>query len=109
MVWIEAGPSCAWMYFASEVPLRTSPYRGRHPVRAPSPARADAAPIDSRAGRPRALTDAADPVYAPPMSDELFRRLFGDSEPTHLGSGWASGVGSVFLVALGLGAVLCLH
>ena len=43
------------------------------------------------------------------MSDELFRRLFGDSEPTHLGSGWASGVGSVFLGALGLGAVLCLH
>ena len=30
-------------------------------------------------------------------------------EPTHIGSGWLSGVFSVALGALGLGAVLCFH
>ena len=43
------------------------------------------------------------------MSDAFFRKLFGDSEPTHLGSGWISGVGSVFFGVLGLGGALCLH
>ncbi len=41
--------------------------------------------------------------------DDSFRRLFGDAEPTHFGSGWLSGVLSVFLGVLGFGAVLCLH
>jgi lathosterol oxidase len=43
------------------------------------------------------------------MSDAFFHRLFGDSEPTHLGSGWVSGVLSVFFGLLGLGGALCLH
>src|SRR5689334_22989284 len=43
------------------------------------------------------------------MSDAFFQKLFGDSEPTHLGSGWVSGVASVFFGMLGLGGVLCLH
>jgi len=43
------------------------------------------------------------------MSDAFFEKLFGDSEPTRLGSGWVSGVLSVFFGVLGLGGVLCLH
>ncbi len=43
------------------------------------------------------------------MSDAFFEKLFGDSEPTHVGSGWISGVTSVFFGILGLGGVLCLH
>ena len=43
------------------------------------------------------------------MSDAFFNKLFGDSEPTHIGSGWVSGVLSVFLGLLGLGGALCLH
>jgi sterol desaturase/sphingolipid hydroxylase (fatty acid hydroxylase superfamily) len=43
------------------------------------------------------------------MSDAFFARLFGDSEPTHIGSGWVSGVLSVFFGLLGLGGALCLH
>jgi lathosterol oxidase len=44
------------------------------------------------------------------MSFEAWlRRAFGDAEPTHVGSGWVSGVLSVFLGVLALGAVLCLH
>jgi hypothetical protein len=43
------------------------------------------------------------------MSDAFFEKLFGDTEPTHLGSGWVSGVSSVFFGILGLGGVLCLH
>ena len=43
------------------------------------------------------------------MSDALFRKVFGDSEPTHFGSGWVSGVSSVFLGMLGIGGALCLH
>src|SRR3954463_6895516 len=43
------------------------------------------------------------------MSDAFFHRVFGDSEPTHLGSGWVSGVMSVFFGMLGLGGALCLH
>jgi sterol desaturase/sphingolipid hydroxylase (fatty acid hydroxylase superfamily) len=42
------------------------------------------------------------------MSDAFWERLFGDSEPTDLGSGWISGVGSVFFGMLALGGVLCL-
>ena len=36
------------------------------------------------------------------MSDEFFRKTFGDTEPVHLGSGWVSGVSAVFLGLLGL-------
>jgi lathosterol oxidase len=43
------------------------------------------------------------------MSDAFFHRVFGDSEPTHLGSGWVSGVLGVFFGLLGLGGALCLH
>lgn len=42
-------------------------------------------------------------------ADDFFRKLFGDSEPTGLGSGWISGVSSVFLGMLGLGGAICLH
>jgi len=42
------------------------------------------------------------------VSDAFFRRVFGDSEPTHLGSGWVSGVASVFFGMLGVGGVLVL-
>ena len=43
------------------------------------------------------------------MSDAFFHRVFGDSEPTHFGSGWVSGVLGVFFGLLGLGGALCLH
>jgi len=36
------------------------------------------------------------------MSDAFFDRLFGDSEPSHLGTGWVSGVSSVFFGMLGV-------
>ena len=39
------------------------------------------------------------------MSDEFFRKTFGDTESVQLGSGWVSGVSAVFLGLLGLGAV----
>jgi len=42
------------------------------------------------------------------VSDAFFKRVFGDSEPTHLGSGWVSGVASVFFGMLGVGGVLVL-
>lgn len=41
--------------------------------------------------------------------DEWFARVFGDDEPTHVGTGWFSGTASVFFGVLGLGAVACLH
>lgn len=43
------------------------------------------------------------------MSDAFFKKVFGDSEPTHVGSGWVSGVLGVFCGLLGLGGALCLH
>ena len=43
------------------------------------------------------------------MSDEFFRKTFGDNEPVHIGSGWVSGVIAVFLGLLGLGGTLCLR
>src|SRR5579863_2623011 len=43
------------------------------------------------------------------MSDAFFHKVFGDDEPTHVGSGWISGVLSVFLGMLGFGGVLCLR
>ena len=41
--------------------------------------------------------------------DGWFERAFGDAEPGRPGTGWISGVLSVFLGTLGVGAVLCLH
>jgi lathosterol oxidase len=41
--------------------------------------------------------------------DAWFARVFGDDDPTHLGTGWASGTASVFCGVLGLGAVACLY
>src|SRR5262249_40917613 len=38
----------------------------------------------------------------------FFKKVFGDSEPIHAGSGWVSGVASVFFGMLGLGGVLVL-
>jgi sterol desaturase/sphingolipid hydroxylase (fatty acid hydroxylase superfamily) len=38
-----------------------------------------------------------------------FRRWFGDDETTRLGSGWTSGVVSVFLGLVGLAALVCFH
>ena len=43
------------------------------------------------------------------MSDELFNKLFGDSEPTNLGSGWVSGTASIFFGMLSLGGVITLQ
>src|SRR3954468_6971762 len=43
------------------------------------------------------------------MSDAFFKKVFGDSEPTNVGSGWVSGVLGVFFGLLGLGGALCLH
>lgn len=49
------------------------------------------------------------PTGAPrPGLDLWFERVFGDDAPAHLGTGWISGVGSVFLGALCLGAVAVL-
>lgn len=42
------------------------------------------------------------------MSDAFFEKLFGDDQPGHVGTGWISGVCSVFLGMLALGGVLCL-
>src|SRR6185436_17123184 len=43
------------------------------------------------------------------MSDAFFEKVFGDSEPGHLGTGWMSGTSSVFFGLLGFGGALCLH
>jgi hypothetical protein len=43
------------------------------------------------------------------MSDAFLEKLFGDSEPSHLGSGWVGGVLSAFFGLIGLGGVLCLR
>lgn len=43
-----------------------------------------------------------------PKLDQWFDRVFNDDAPSHLGSGWWSGIVSVFLGMLGLGAVLTL-
>src|ERR1700742_2150839 len=43
------------------------------------------------------------------MSDEFFRKAFGDNEPVRIGSGWVSGVSGVFLGLLALGGTLCLR
>src|SRR5712675_339051 len=43
------------------------------------------------------------------MSDAFFDKLFGDSEPGHLGTGWMSGTSSIFFGLLGFGGALCLH
>jgi lathosterol oxidase len=43
------------------------------------------------------------------MSDAFFAKLFGDSEPTHMGTGWVSGTASVFFGILGIGGVITLH
>jgi lathosterol oxidase len=41
--------------------------------------------------------------------DDWFARVFGDDQPTHVGTGWFSGTASIFCGSLGLGAVICLH
>src|SRR5438094_72408 len=41
--------------------------------------------------------------------DRYFRGIFGDDEPSRLGSGWAGGVISLIGGALSLFGVLCLH
>ena len=43
------------------------------------------------------------------MSDAFVEKLFGDSEPGHLGTGWISGTSSIFFGVLGFGGALCLH
>ena len=49
------------------------------------------------------------PDPAPTALDRYFRRIFGDNEPTGLGSGWVGGIASLLGGALGLFGVLCLH
>ncbi|MES2523395.1 MAG: sterol desaturase family protein [Gemmatimonadota bacterium] len=41
--------------------------------------------------------------------DAKVARVFGDDEPTHVGSGWVSGTVSVFLGVLAVGAVACFY
>jgi lathosterol oxidase len=48
------------------------------------------------------------PEHPPPALDRWFERVFGDRDPSHLGTGWLSGTASVFLGALALGAVVVL-
>jgi sterol desaturase/sphingolipid hydroxylase (fatty acid hydroxylase superfamily) len=43
---------------------------------------------------------------ARPPLDRLLERLFGDDEPSRLGTGWISGVAGVFLGSIGVGGVL---
>jgi lathosterol oxidase len=43
-----------------------------------------------------------------PFLDRWFERAFGDDQPSRLGTGWTSGVVSVFLGGLALGAVVVL-
>jgi len=43
-----------------------------------------------------------------PSLDRWFESAFGDDEPSRLGTGWGSGVSSVFLGSLALGAVVVL-
>ena len=43
------------------------------------------------------------------MIEQKINEFFGDAESTGLGTGWWSGVLSVFLGSLSFGAVLCLH
>jgi sterol desaturase/sphingolipid hydroxylase (fatty acid hydroxylase superfamily) len=43
------------------------------------------------------------------MSDDFWKRLFGDSQATHMGTGWVSGTASVFFGILALGGVITLH
>lgn len=45
----------------------------------------------------------------PPALDRWFARVFNDEQTSALGSGWWSGVASVFLGVLGLGAVITLY
>lgn len=47
--------------------------------------------------------------HSPPRLDRWFQKVFGDAESSRLGSGWWSGVASVFLGLLGLGAVVTLY
>src|SRR5215216_7458140 len=63
--------------------------------------------IDRMSRRPTANNTIIERRRA--MSDAFFNKLFGDSEPTRIGSGWVSGVLSVFLGLLGMGGALCLH
>ncbi len=102
--------------------LRLSPDREGHGggegARAPGeqarprrrPARRRQEP-DRRAAarRPRAapLVTKREPRTAP--LDRWFQRVFDDNAPSRLGTGWASGVVSVFLGSLALGAVLVLR
>ena len=43
------------------------------------------------------------------MIEQKINELFGDAESTGVGTGWWSGILSVFLGFLSFGAVLCLH
>lgn len=43
------------------------------------------------------------------MREQPYQSHFDDAAPTHFGSGWISGVLSIALGAIGLGAVLCFH
>lgn len=43
------------------------------------------------------------------MLEQKINEAFGDDDPTHFGTGWWSGVSSLFFGLLAFGAVLCLH
>ncbi len=43
------------------------------------------------------------------MLEERIKEVFGDQDPTGLGTGWWSGVVSAFFGVLAFGAVICLH
>jgi len=43
------------------------------------------------------------------MLEQKIHEVFGDTDPTHFGTGWWSGVLSAFFGLLAFGAVVCLH
>jgi lathosterol oxidase len=43
------------------------------------------------------------------MLEDRVNKFFGDDDPSSFGTGWWSGVASMFFGVLGFGAVLCLH
>ncbi len=43
------------------------------------------------------------------MLEERINKFFGDEDPSGFGTGWWSGIASLFLGVLSFGAVLCLH
>src|SRR5690606_37447623 len=67
------------------------------------------AAVDAESGRFGGRSIHMQASSPPPWLDRWFANIFDDQESSHLGSGWWSGVASVFLGLLGLGAVVTLY